>query len=641
MNMKIKTQMLTLLILVTLLLAFAFATSFYVLNENTNSNNLINAAGRQTMLIQKITKHFLELAALGEKDSEAKLREGVKMFANGLEVLKKGGELKGMGDKPKEIIKIDDPEIHDKLIQISEQWKIFYDIIKNEELAFLSQEDINTLFETNELILIYSNELLQLYESYFNEKVYNTILLRITILGGLTVVILLFAFIMTRKKVHQLQRITEASEKFKEGDFSQEVSCKSGDEIGTLANGLEEFRENIVIYKNEIKSLIASASEGNLDQRANSKSLKGEWAILLDSVNELLDNIAHPINEADKILKEVTNGNLNIRFEGEYKGIFCTFQENTNNLIESFRFVILELINSINITTNAVSKLRDLIDMLNATGNQQTTQAEEIASAVEELSRTLDDNKRSNESILQDAKVSGNVAEEGRNVVKQTVATMKEISNVVNASADNIVKLGESGKKIGEVVNVINEIAEQTNMLALNAAIEAARAGEQGRGFAVVADEVRKLAERTSQSTQEIADMINNIQSETDFAVKSMQNGTQVVEKGIVNADKADEALQRILNNTNNLIKQFDQIADVNLQQASTGEEISRNLTLVKDVISETSDQIQQASDQTISLSEMTSQLTSLLDNFQVNSTKAYKSKENNQLKESSRKLLE
>ena len=172
---------------------------------------------------------------------------------------------------------------------------------------------------------------------------------------------------------------------------------------------------------------------------------------------------------------------------------------------------------------------------------EQTSQASEVASAVEEMTKTIMENSKNASVAADTAKQARVSAEAGGKVVDDTVHGMKRIAGVVNKSAETVKELGKSSDQIGEIIGVIDDIADQTNLLALNAAIEAARAGEQGRGFAVVADEVRKLAERTTKATKEIAGMIKKIQADTTGAVQSMEEGTQEVERGIELADKAGD----------------------------------------------------------------------------------------------------
>jgi methyl-accepting chemotaxis protein len=620
MKFNIKTQIFSLIIAFVILLVAAFYTNFFVLNNNTKSNNLVQAASRQTMLIQKITKHFLELAALGEKKSEAPLRQGVQMFSDGLLALQQGGTIQLNDTRSFDVVYIDNDDIQNKIKEIEKSWKTISEIFSNEDLAYLSQKDLNILFETNEVILNQSNELIELLTAYSDDKVTSEIYFRLILLAVIVLVVIVIAIHQSKKKLKQLHILTQASENFTAGDFSQKIVGNSNDEIGYLVQVFEVFRSNIHNYKIEINSLVDSASKGNLENRADSSKLTDYWVLLIESVNELLDKILQPLNEADYVINELSRGNLNQFVEGDYEGAFLILKDNVNNLVKSFRVVISELNSSVKVTDQSGEQLAELLLQLDKLGDQQNSQAESIASAVEELSATLDENNRSNQIILNDAKESEGVAEEGRIVVSNTVNAMKEISQVVNKSSDNILQLGNSSRQIGDVINVINEIAEQTNMLALNAAIEAARAGEQGRGFAVVADEVRKLAERTSQSTNEIKIIIEKIQSDTQVAVDSMLNGTKVVEKGIDESEKADKALKRILTNVNSLKERFDQIAITNSQQAETGEDIALNINSVKEIIQETSSQIKVANVQTESLKVTTNQLSTLLKEFSLES---------------------
>ncbi len=195
---------------------------------------------------------------------------------------------------------------------------------------------------------------------------------------------------------------------------------------------------------------------------------------------------------------------------------------------------------------------------------------------------------------------------------------MRDIATVVKKSAENIEKLGESSKQIGEIISVIDDIADQTNLLALNAAIEAARAGEQGRGFAVVADEVRKLAERTTEATKQIASMIKGIQEETTEAVKAMNKGNQEVTSGIDLADKAGESLEEILSSTTEVMDMVNQIAAASEEQSATSEQISKNVQSISKVTSESASRIENVARSAEELSRLTNDLFSLMKRFKI-----------------------
>ena len=195
---------------------------------------------------------------------------------------------------------------------------------------------------------------------------------------------------------------------------------------------------------------------------------------------------------------------------------------------------------------------------------------------------------------------------------------MNRIAEVVRKSAETVQALGKSSDQIGEIVQVIDDIADQTNLLALNAAIEAARAGEQGRGFAVVADEVRKLAERTTKATKEIATMIKQIQKDTSGAVESMEEGTKEVEVGKQLAEKAGKSLQEIIHGAEQVVDIVTQVAAASEEQSSAAEQISKNIESISSVTQESASGIQQIAHASEDLNRLTLNLQELVARFKV-----------------------
>jgi methyl-accepting chemotaxis protein len=259
-----------------------------------------------------------------------------------------------------------------------------------------------------------------------------------------------------------------------------------------------------------------------------------------------------------------------------------------------------------------------------AGAQEQSAQTTEIAGAVEEMSKTILENTRNASFAAENAKSAGVKAKEGGNVVAQTVQGMNRISEVVAKSAETVFALGKNSDKIGEIVQVIDDIADQTNLLALNAAIEAARAGEQGRGFAVVADEVRKLAERTTKATKEIAGMIKQIQKDTSDAVSSMQEGTKEVESGKELVNQAGSVLKEIIGASEKVSDIVVQVAAASEQQSAAGEQISKNIEGISNVTNESSAGIQQIARAAEDLNRLTVNLQELVGRFKIDSGQSH-----------------
>jgi len=264
-------------------------------------------------------------------------------------------------------------------------------------------------------------------------------------------------------------------------------------------------------------------------------------------------------------------------------------------------------------------------EQLNATAVQIATAAEEVAcqsstvaTASEEMSATSNDISSNCALAAESSNRASNTAKGGADVVQQTLLGMQNIAERVRESAQTVQSLGARSDQIGAIVGTIEDIADQTNLLALNAAIEAARAGEQGRGFAVVADEVRALAERTTRATKEIGQMIKAIQNETSGAVGSMELGVKEVEKGMESSRKSGEALQDILNVISDVTMQIHQIATAAEEQTAVTGEISSNIHLINDVVSETATGAHETANAAAHLSTLANDLQQIVGRFKL-----------------------
>lgn len=298
----------------------------------------------------------------------------------------------------------------------------------------------------------------------------------------------------------------------------------------------------------------------------------------------------------------------------EIGALASSFNKMSNNL--------KDLINSISQASNQIASASE---ELSATAEQmakgmqmQTSQTSQVASAMEEMSATVLQVAKNSQSAASSAKDATSTAQKGGNVVSRSVEGMQRIAATVQESARTIMELGKSSDQIGEIVAVIDDIADQTNLLALNAAIEAARAGEQGRGFAVVADEVRKLAERTTKATKEIALMIKNIQKETQGAVAAMEAGTKEVADGVSLAKDAGSSLSVIIEAVDRVNDMISQIATASEQQSAAAEEISTSVEGIASVTKETASGSQQTSAASQELSRMAVELQRMVGQFKI-----------------------
>jgi len=250
--------------------------------------------------------------------------------------------------------------------------------------------------------------------------------------------------------------------------------------------------------------------------------------------------------------------------------------------------------------------------------DRQSKQTDQVAAAVNEMSATGGEVAKNAHSAAEAAKDADNAANTGRQVVGETIDSIDTLAGEVDKAANVIDDLAKDSEQIGSVLDVIRGIAEQTNLLALNAAIEAARAGEQGRGFAVVADEVRTLASRTQQSTAEIQEMIERLQSGAKDAVKVMDVSRDKANSTVEQAAKAGSSLEEINTAVETINERNEQIASAAQEQSHVAEEVNRNVVEISEVTDLTAAGAQQTASASNELNELAGQLKLLVNQFKI-----------------------
>jgi twitching motility protein PilJ len=216
------------------------------------------------------------------------------------------------------------------------------------------------------------------------------------------------------------------------------------------------------------------------------------------------------------------------------------------------------------------------------------------------------------------AERSVSIAANGAEVVQSTISGMDNIREQIQESSKRIKRLGESSQEIGDIVSLINDIADQTNILALNAAIQASMAGEAGRGFAVVADEVQRLAERSANATKQIEGLVKTIQNDTNEAVVSMEQTTAEVVNGAALAERAGVSLEEIESVSSNLAELIQNISNAARQQAASAGHISTTMNVIQEITVQTSQGTSDAADSIGELAEMAVELQDSVAGFKL-----------------------
>ena len=386
-------------------------------------------------------------------------------------------------------------------------------------------------------------------------------------LGGTIVAIIagiLLAIVTARNITDPLQHlITVAREIGDSGDLDQNIDIHRNDEIGALATTFN----NMVAYLKEMASVSMSVAEGDLSVEVVPRS------------------------------KRDTLGNAFLRMSHGLQSLVRTTRDSAGQVSAGSNQVAGAADESAKVSVQASSAIEEVTSTMhemsiNVQNVVKNTQVQ--ASSVAETSASIDQMVTSIQRVADTAKVLLDIANRSREEVSTGIQTMEKATDGLNrtnraiqSSAEIINVLGHRADDIGKIIEVIDDLAEQTNLLALNAAIEAARAGEHGLGFAVVADEVRKLAEKSTQSTKEIADLIQSIQREARQAVENMERSTRIVEEGLTLGNDLGTALHKISNVVTEVYKFSQEIGAATSEQSVGSSQIAKATSRLTEITQE------------------------------------------------------
>ena len=401
--------------------------------------------------------------------------------------------------------------------------------------------------------------------------------------GGLLLIALL-TIIVVAAIIAPVRDLMEVSEALGRGDLTKKANVKSSDELGQLGitlnttidrlQGLvqtESDRDKMQHQVMDLLSIVSGAAEGDLTVKAEVTA--DALGSVADAFNLMINGLTALVSQASDVASEI--------------------QHSTRDILKAS-------------------------EHMRQGAEQQTVQIQGATGAVNEMSHTIQRMAENAEAATQASLRATQAAVKGGSSVAETIKGMQRIRAAVQTTGKKIKGLGERSLEIGAIIEVINEIATQTNLLALNAAIEAARAGEQGRGFAVVADEVRKLAERAARATKDITSLIKGIQVETSEAVTVMEEGTREVEEGTKLADQAGAALreiEQIVKQTSGLVTDITNSA---VNQVKVSEGIVTSMDTISKLTQETTVGVRDTVETISKLADLSTKLTVAIGRFKL-----------------------
>ena len=358
--------------------------------------------------------------------------------------------------------------------------------------------------------------------------------------------------------------------------------------IGSVAEWLNRTAE--VLVEQEVAVILVAAVMGDFSKRIVMKGKVGFFRELSESINQLMQTTECAINEATRVFKVLSHGDLGVKITNPYTGTLGELKEDANSMVDDLNSIIGQIQDVAESIHTAVKEIASGNTSLSHRTEEQAVSLEQTSASMKELISIVQQNSANAKHAGELAVSASDTAGKGVMAIGQVVKMMEGIN--------------ESSRKVVEIISVIDNIAFQTNILALNAAVEAARAGEQGRGFAVVAGEVRSLAQRVVTAAGEIKSLIGE-------SVEKVEDGGQLV-------SQTGKTIEDIANSIHGVTTIMSKISAASVKQTSSIEQVNRSLGQMDDVTQQNAALVKQAAAATDSLEEQTQHLTVTVAHFKM-----------------------
>ncbi|MCU1748622.1 methyl-accepting chemotaxis protein [Pseudomonas sp. 6D_7.1_Bac1] len=388
-----------------------------------------------------------------------------------------------------------------------------------------------------------------------------------------------------------------------------------------------QARQEMTVQGNDIVARSDALYQIQLDRR-DAESAQARTLQLISTLLALLvgvlaavtitRQITRPLRETLAVVERIASGDLTQDVHVTRRDELGVLQQGIARMGVTLRDLISGIRDGVTQIASAAEELSAVTEETSAGVNSQKIETDQVATAMHEMTATVQEVARNAEQASQAAAAADGEAREGDKVVNEAIAQIERLASEVVRSTEAMTVLQQESDKIGSVMDVIKAVAEQTNLLALNAAIEAARAGEAGRGFAVVADEVRGLAQRTQKSTEEIEGLVAGLQNGTQQVAAVMNNSRSLTDSSVELTRKAGVSLENITRTVSNIQSMNQQIAAAAEQQSAVAEEISRSIINVRDVSEQTAAASDETAASSVELARLGNQLQMMVSHFRV-----------------------